>query len=126
MEQISCALAVWKAISNEATQMKTSTCKSIIIISCSTFAHTSLKVENYLIIQIITILNLYPLTVSNLGGDVYAAFNMMSETVAEYLDNSNYFTVELKHKLVDYEYKLVENEKKMSWKHFFLETYAEE
>ena len=66
-------------------------------------------------------------TVSNLGGDVYAAYNMMLETVSEYLDNSNYFTIELKDKLVDYEYKQInENEKKMSWKNFFLETYAEE
>jgi hypothetical protein len=52
---------------------------------------------------------------------------MMLETVSEYLDNSNYFTIELKDKLVDYEYKQInENEKKMSWKHFFLDTYAEE
>lgn len=66
-------------------------------------------------------------TVSNLGGDIYAAYNMMLETVSEYLDNSNYFTIELKDKLVDYEYKQInENEKKMSWKHFFLDTYAEE
>lgn len=52
---------------------------------------------------------------------------MMLETVSDYLDKSNYFTIELKHKLVDYEYKQInQNEKKMSWKHFFTDTYAEE
>lgn len=87
-----------------------------------------LFVKMLIIMRIITFL-FNPPIVSNLGGDICAAYNMMLETVAEYLDNSNYFTIELKDKLVDYEYKQQignENEKQMSWKHFFLDTYAEE
>lgn len=72
---------------------------------------------------------MFRLLVSNLSGDVVAAYDMMLETVAEHLENSNYFTVELKHKLVDYEYKLSDEDqkvadKKLNWKQFFAETYA--
>jgi hypothetical protein len=64
--------------------------------------------------------------------DVVAAYDLMLETVAEYLENSNYFTVELKHKLVDYEYKLSDAENRvgvvaetmLNWKQFFVGTYA--
>ncbi|KAG5673797.1 hypothetical protein PVAND_003814 [Polypedilum vanderplanki] len=71
----------------------------------------------------------YESEVSNLSGDVVAAYDMMLQTVAEHLENSNYFTVELKHKLVDYEYKLSDEDqkgtdKKLNWKQFFAETYA--
>lgn len=66
----------------------------------------------------------------NMSGEIVAAYDTMLETVAEYLENSNYFTVELKYKLVDYEYKLNSDEskidtgKKFCWKRFFAETYA--
>lgn len=87
------------------------------------------KFLSLMLIIMQTIINVFsasPISiVSNLGGDIYAAYSMMLETVSEYLDNSNYFTIELKDKLVDYEYKQINgNEKKMSWKHFFLDTYA--
>jgi GTP-sensing pleiotropic transcriptional regulator CodY len=64
-----------------------------------------------------------------MSSDVLAAYNMMLETVTECLDKSNYFTIEFKQKLVDYEFKISdvdEKKKKMSWKGFFADTYAEE
>lgn len=63
--------------------------------------------------------------VNNIGTDIIAAYNMMLDTITEYLDNSNYFTIEFKRSLVDYEYR-VDGDKKMSWKEFFADTYAEE
>lgn len=49
----------------------------------------------------------------------------MLGTVEEYLKSSNYFTIELKHKFSDYEYKVKDGgATKMQWKNFFAETYV--
>lgn len=62
----------------------------------------------------------------NISPEILAAYNMMLETVEEYLKTSSYFTIELKHKFVDYEYKVKDTTKKVSWKNFFGNTYAVE
>lgn len=61
---------------------------------------------------------------NNISTEVIAAYDMMLETVEEYLKSSNYFTIELKHKFSDYEYKLtdISGDTKIQWKNFFAET----
>jgi hypothetical protein len=68
-------------------------------------------------------------TAYNVGTDG-SAYDMMLGTVEEYIDDSNYFSIEFKSKFSAYDIQPELPEKaKMSgesrWKHFFSETYAE-
>lgn len=61
---------------------------------------------------------------SFLSPDIRAAYAALCEIVADFLDKSNYFTIELRDKMTDYEYKKTNNVRKVSWKEYFADSYA--
>lgn len=67
-------------------------------------------------------------TALNLKDDIIAAFKMMLDTVQEYVEDSNYFTIEFKDKFNEYDIRPKEAETvqgKTNWKQFFNDTFAE-
>ncbi|CRK86812.1 CLUMA_CG000643, isoform A [Clunio marinus] len=64
----------------------------------------------------------------HLEPDIFAAYDTMLTTTEEFIHRSKFFTIEFRNKFNDYDFKPKATEtsiNKLSWKQFFVETYAD-